>query len=197
MVSWVRFSKLKVYSFCFDRQFSSKNTFIAPSDQCCISALNSALGVKVVSIDRLTSFLCCFSSNGVYSEWTSPFCLRHHFVLYLAKRFHIYGLTHLRSREAELIFAEPLDSRKISTPKSGTFLQSAKRNYDVSLKGRFIPNMSCFLLKFAAKFLLFKVFCNKNAENDYLDQRLACAAPKRWSKYTTQLLLVSQKLAVD
>ena len=25
----------------------------------------------------------------------------------------------------------------------------------------------------------------KNAENDYFDWRLECAAPKRWSKYTT------------
>ena len=29
------------------------------------------------------------------------------------------------------------------------------------------------------------VDCFKNAENDYLDQRLGWAAPKRWSKYTT------------
>ena len=43
------------------------------------------------------------------------------------------------------------------------------------------------LLKFAAKLLLFKVFCSKNAENDYFDQRLECAAPKRWSKYTTDV----------
>ena len=33
-------------------------------------------------------FLCCFSSSWAYSEWTSPFCLRHRFILYLAKRFH-------------------------------------------------------------------------------------------------------------
>ena len=37
---------------------------------------------------------------------------------------------------------------------------------------------------FAANFLL---FCRKNAENDYFDQRLECAAPKRWSIYTTNL----------
>ena len=28
-------------------------------------------------------------------------------------------------------------------------------------------------------------FLQKTAENDYFDQRLECAAPKRWSKYTT------------
>ena len=27
----------------------------------------------------------------------------------------------------------------------------------------------------------------KNAENDYFDQRLECAATKRWSKYTTYI----------
>ena len=33
----------------------------------------------------------------------------------------------------------------------------------------------------------FQLFAEKNAENDYFDQRLECAAPKRWSKYTTFL----------
>ena len=46
---------------------------------------------------------------------------------------------------------------------------------------------NCFLLKFAANFLLFYVFCIKNTENAYFDQRLACTAPKRWLKYTTQI----------
>ena len=32
---------------------------------------------------------------------------------------------------------------------------------------------------------LFKVFCTKNDENYYFNQRLECAAPKCWSKYTT------------
>ena len=27
----------------------------------------------------------------------------------------------------------------------------------------------------------------KNTKNDYFDQRLGCAAPKRWSKYTTRI----------
>ena len=40
----------------------------------------------------------------------------------------------------------------------------------------------CFLQNFAANFL---IFCTKNAENDYFDQHLECAAPKRWLKYTT------------
>ena len=40
--------------------------------------------------------------------------------------------------------------------------------------------------KFCCKFLAFlKLFSSKNAENDYFDQRLKWAAPKRWSKYTT------------
>ena len=32
------------------------------------------------------------------------------------------------------------------------------------------------------------VFLQKFAENDYFDQRLEWAAPKRWSKYTTSML---------
>ena len=42
-----------------------------------------------------------------------------------------------------------------------------------------------FLQNFAANFFLFLLFSTKNAENDYFDQSLECAAPKRWSKYTT------------
>ena len=38
------------------------------------------------------------------------------------------------------------------------------------------------LLQISCFFWLFTV---KNAENDYFDQPLECAAPKRWSKYTT------------
>ena len=41
------------------------------------------------------------------------------------------------------------------------------------------------MLKFATNFLLFLGFCSKNAENDYIDQSLECAAPKRCLKYTT------------
>ena len=44
----------------------------------------------------------------------------------------------------------------------------------------------CFLQNFAANFLLFLLlFAIKNAENDYFDQRLGCATPKHWLKYTT------------
>ena len=46
-----------------------------------------------------------------------------------------------------------------------------------------------FFAKICCKFLqiscFFKVFCSKNAENDYFDQHLECTATKRWSKYTT------------
>ena len=43
-----------------------------------------------------------------------------------------------------------------------------------------------FFAKFCCKFLaFFQLFSTENAENDYLDQRLEFAAPKRWSKYTT------------
>ena len=37
-----------------------------------------------------------------------------------------------------------------------------------------------------AKFLLFQLLALQNAENDCFDQRLECAVPKRWLKYTTQ-----------
>ena len=43
--------------------------------------------------------------------------------------------------EAELIFADPLTHGKTSTQKSEIFLQSTKRNYDVSGMGRFTRNM--------------------------------------------------------
>ena len=40
--------------------------------------------------------------------------------------------------------------------------------------------------KFIYKFFAFlKLFSTKNAENDSFYQRLECAAPKRWSTYTT------------
>ena len=41
-------------------------------------------------------------------------------------------------------------------------------------------------------FCLYQLFCRENAENDYFDLHLACAAPKRSSRYTTnryQLML--------
>ena len=36
----------------------------------------------------------------------------------------------------------------------------------------------------------FQLFSTKNAENDFFNQRLECAAPKRWSKYTTLIFLI-------
>ena len=45
-----------------------------------------------------------------------------------------------------------------------------------------------FFARICCKFLAFlELFCRKNSENDYFDQHLECAAPKRWSKYTTYL----------
>ena len=52
----------------------------------------------------------------------------------------IYGLTHLRSGEAELTFATALNCLKISKLKIGTFLQSTKPNNDISAMGRFTRN---------------------------------------------------------
>ena len=47
---------------------------------------------------------------------------------------------------------------------------------------------NCILQDFAAIVFLFLAFKHKNTENDNFDQRLECAAPKRWSKYTTVVL---------
>ena len=44
------------------------------------------------------------------------------------------------------------------------------------------PFFCSFLLQIC---YFFAFFLAKNAENDYFDQRLGCAAPKSWSKYTT------------
>ena len=35
----------------------------------------------------------------------------------------------------------------------------------------------------------FQLFCIKNTENDYFQQRLGCAAPNRWWKYTTVIFV--------
>ena len=51
-------------------------------------------------------------------------------------------------------------------------------------KKRFFARFCC---KFVT-FLRFFSFFAKNAENYYFDQRLGCAAPKCWSKYTTAIL---------
>ena len=46
----------------------------------------------------------------------------------------------------------------------------------------FLKNLAA---NFAANFLLFQLFAVKNIKIVYFDQRLECAAPKCWSKYTT------------
>ena len=45
-------------------------------------------------------------------------------------------------------------------------------------------------------YCFFKLFCTKNAENDYFDQRLECTAPKCWSKYTTCFVLKQFLIAI-
>ena len=45
----------------------------------------------------------------------------------------------------------------------------------------------CKILHQISLFCVFSAFKHRNAENDYFDQRLGCAAPKRWSKYTTHI----------
>ena len=53
-----------------------------------------------------------------------------------------------------------------------------KASFGANLKNMFLQN-------FAANFLLFfQLFAIKNVKIAYFNQRLDCAAPKRWSKYT-------------
>ena len=53
------------------------------------------------------------------------------------------------------------------------------------------PAFWCKLKKFVFCLILIQIsvviqlFSTKNAENDYFNQCLGCAAPKHWSKYTT------------
>ena len=42
-----------------------------------------------------------------------------------------------------------------------------------------------------------QLFSTKNAENEDFDQRLGCAAPKRWLKYTTCTALHFHKFVVN
>ena len=53
--------------------------------------------------------------------------------------------------------------------------KTVDQNSGANLKNMFFANFAAFFL----------AFYTKSAENDYFDQRLACAAPKCWSKYTT------------
>ena len=56
-------------------------------------------------------------------------------------------------------------------------------------KSRFLPNFAANFLPF---FSFLELFNLKNAENDYFNQHLECAAPKRWSKYTTYIVWSSE-----
>ena len=48
-----------------------------------------------------------------------------------------------------------------------------------------------------SKFIAFlSFFAEKNAENDYFDHRLDCAAPKRWSKYLTNMPMLDRFLKI-
>ena len=48
------------------------------------------------------------------------------------------------------------------------------------------------LLQICFFFAFFQLFNTKSAENDYFDKRMGCAAPKRWSKYTTNILALRE-----
>ena len=61
------------------------------------------------------------------------------------------------------------------------FLGNKTLDQHLRANSKILFNFSPNLLLFA----LFQLFSTKNAENDYFDPRLGCAAPKRRLKYTT------------
>ena len=61
--------------------------------------------------------------------------------------------------------------------------------YYQSTSGANLKKQNNFFAEFCTKFATFCVFSafqHKNAENDYFDQCLGCAAPKCPAKYTTR-----------
>ena len=60
------------------------------------------------------------------------------------------------------------------------FNQRSGANFKKHVFCKILLQISCF----------FKLFSTKNAENDYFDQRLESAAPKRWSKYATYAFML-------
>ena len=65
-----------------------------------------------------------------------------------------------------------------------TFLISISLDQRVGTKSK-KPVFCKILQQISFFFCIFQRFSTKNAENYYFDQRLACAAPKHLSKYTT------------
>ena len=105
------------------------------------------------------------------------------------------------------IFGVKLIKKRVFRVSTQTLIECfIPKNIAISLKNYFLPMKSCesFWLwvkgglkyfaqlysKFAtfSPFCIFQLFCTKNAKNNYFDQRLGCAAPKCWSKYTTGML---------
>ena len=80
---------------------------------------------------------------------------------------------------AEIVILSMFYAKKLKNKNSG------KNKFDA----KFTKKKKFF--KFASKcwlsvlFPTLKLFCIKNAENDFFDQCLGCAAPKHWLKYTT------------
>ena len=59
--------------------------------------------------------------------------------------------------------------------------KTADQHFGEMQKKLFFTEICCKILA------LLRFFCSKNPENVYFNQRLECAAPKRWSKYTTAI----------
>ena len=85
-----------------------------------------------------------------------------------------------------------MTSNEVSLEKKAHFLGIKQ---SISILVQTLKNM--FSAKICCKFLAFFSFLQKNAENDYFDQRLECAAPKRWSKYTTLSLVFPNNKTIE
>ena len=101
---------------------------------------------------------------------SSPLC-----VVFVA--FTFFPL--FRSHEQNIIF-QVISGAYIDNLMNFTVNQRFGANLKNVFFCKIVLQISCFL----------KLFCTKKVEKDYLDQHFECAAPKRWSKYTTSITVI-------
>ena len=79
-----------------------------------------------------------------------------------------------------------LASKCSQTVESVTEFLTAAKTLHQRFGANFKKTIFCkILLQICYFFAFFQLFSKKHAENDFFDQRLGCAAPKCWSKYST------------
>ena len=100
------------------------------------------------------------------------------------KQYCIGNFQGLTSHGGWVVRAVALQSSKTAILFSPG-LNPARDIYIIQKDILWIENKNCLWLNLLQISCFFKLFTAKNIEFDYFDQRLACAAPKRWSKYTT------------